>query len=770
MTNKFCNGLPAPKRMIGVSRYLTVGMVSAAALVASQAYAQEAAEDNEAGAAIGEIIVTAQKRAQRLQDVGISITALSSDVLESTGVRETVDVVNQVPNVQNVSVFGPGLNPNFSVRGVSLPDFNDFTESSVSTYIDEVYLVANGAGSFPAYDINRVEVLRGPQGTLFGRNTTGGIIHFITNKPDQDEILFDGEVEYGRYDTLRTTAAVNVPMGDGLAVRVSGLYQENDPWIKNLNGQPDAGELETYAIRGQLGFDNGGPFTGNFKVEYGHVEGVTGTYHHVFATRDPVTGLVETPAPSTGRSPRKTSRNNTLHELIGAGSYNAALNLNYDFGDVVLTSVSGFNHYSRDSIEDYTFGAYDGQAYYQSQSEHFSQELRLAKSGPMTDWTMGVYYLRQNGRIHYSAPVFAADDRPGGGVPFFIADAEGSLRLRSYAIFGNIEHRFTDQLSLAVGARWTRDNKHFEQDLFYNLTDEALADFWPSRPFGANVTGVFASNIFTDETVGALTRSKKGSLAAKVQLNYKPNRDTLVYASVSRGTKGAGFNNGFIEISATSDQIPYKPELAYVYEVGVKTDLLDRKLTVNGSAFYYDYKSYHAFGFATIGGFIANNKARIYGAELEIMARPVDGLLVSLGGGLLDTKIYDVTTPPPALRTYDREMPLAAKWNLNGLVRYDFAALGGDMAVQADFRATSKYHSDIVNNPATQIPSYAVVNGRVEYRAPDDTWRVAAFVKNIFDKKYLTSAFDLTTSFATINEQFGQPRWWGISLGYKFRQ
>jgi len=748
---------------------LAVSVASVLALT-PPAHAQEAQASATGEAEIGDIIVTAQKRAQRLQDVGISITALTGDTLSSMGVRESVDIVAQVPNVQNISVYGPGINPNFSIRGVSLPDFNDFTESSVSTYTDEVYLVANGAGSFPAFDLNRVEVLRGPQGTLFGRNTTGGIVHFISNKPDQNHTLVDAEVEYGRYDSRRATGVVNLPLGTGLALRVAGQYQNNDPWIKNDFGQPDSGAVETYGIRTQLGFDNGGPFTAVAKFEYGHAAGPASCYHHVLSTRDPVSGLSELPKPSENLNPWKRCNNNTVQKLIGAGTYNGLLNMTYDFGDVTLTSVTGFNHYGRDSIEDYTFGAYDGQARYHSRNEHYTEELRLAKTGPKTDWTMGFYYLHQNGSIHYAAPVFAADLGNGqAGPPIFVADAQGTLQLRSYGLFGNIEHRFTDQLSLSVGARWTRDNKHFQQDLLYNLTDTPLTDFWPDNPFGADVTGVFASNIFTDATVGSLTRLNKSNVAAKIQLNYKPAPGTLLYGSISRGTKGAGFNNGFIEVSAPATAVPYKAELAYVYEAGVKTDLLDRKLTLNGSVFYYDYKNYHAFGFAVIGGFISNKKARLYGAELELSARPIEGLTANIGVGLLDTTIYDVTTPAPANVTYHkREMALAPSWSVNGLLRYEFAALGGTMAAQTDFKATSKYQTDILNNPATVIPSYAVVNGRIEFREAEDRYRVAAFVKNVFNNKYRVSAFDLTTSFSTVNEQFAPPRWWGISVGYKF--
>jgi iron complex outermembrane recepter protein len=192
------------ERPAGARRSIVIGLLAGAAILlphAAQAQQTAGASATKADAASppaadgdsaqGDIIVTAQKREQRLQDVGIAITALSGDALAKIGVRESTDITAQVPNLQNNSVFGPGTNVNFSIRGVSLPDFNDLTEAPVATYIDEIYLVPLGAGSFPTFDVDRVEVLRGPQGTLFGRNTTGGIVHFVTNKATSGRTLVD---------------------------------------------------------------------------------------------------------------------------------------------------------------------------------------------------------------------------------------------------------------------------------------------------------------------------------------------------------------------------------------------------------------------------------------------------------------------------------------------------------------------------------------------------------------------------------------------------
>ncbi|WP_165800936.1 MULTISPECIES: TonB-dependent receptor [Bacteria] len=767
------------ERPVGARRSIVIGLLAGAAILlphAAQAQQAAGAPTTKADAASppaadgdsaqGDIIVTAQKREQRLQDVGIAITALSGDALAKIGVRESTDITAQVPNLQNNSVFGPGTNVNFSIRGVSLPDFNDLTEAPVATYIDEIYLVPLGAGSFPTFDVDRVEVLRGPQGTLFGRNTTGGIVHFVTNKATPGRTLVDVEAEIGRFDTRRATAVVNVPLGAGFALRASGIYQQNDPWIHNLYGQRDAGELKTYAGRVQLGFDKGGPLTADAKFEYGHAEGATTVYHQIVTSRDPVTGLVETPGPRNTGNPWFQSTNRSPHFLKGANSYTGLLSLNYDFDTVQLASISGFNHYDRYTREDCDGGpSYICNTTYMSHSNQFSQELRLFNRGDRTNWTVGAYYLQQNAGLKQIAPIFVN----AAGSPFLVALADADLRLHSYALFGNVEQKLTDRLTLIAGARVTKDVKDFDQLLTYFTTPGNFFDFWSNAPFSPRVGTVLAANDFNKTTAGDLTRLDVTDVAARLQLNYKVN-NALLYASVSRGVKAGGFNNGFIDVATPLDKVPYKPELVYVYEAGVKSDLLGRRLTLNGSIFYYDYPRFQSFGFQTLGGFLQTRQASLYGAEVELAARPVHGLTVALGGGLLHTLVRDVTTPGPAFRTYDREMPLAPRWSVNGRIRYEHEASFGTIGMQADFKATAQYNTDALNNPATVVPSYIVANGRIDLAPANSPFRASFFVKNVFNRKYRISAFDLSTSYNTIYEQFAPPRWWGLSVGYRYDQ
>ena len=199
-----------------------------------------------------EVVVTATKREQGLSDIGISVTSISGREMSALGLNETIEIVAAVPNLVNASVFGPGSNTNFSIRGVAQNDFNDGTESPNALYVDEVYLVPTGAGSFPLYDMDRVEVLRGPQGTFFGRNSTGGLIHFISQKPT-DEFAGSISTSYGSHEEYTFEGMLNIPLGDAGALRISGKLKDNDGWIDNISGnQPDAGQVKTESLRAQL--------------------------------------------------------------------------------------------------------------------------------------------------------------------------------------------------------------------------------------------------------------------------------------------------------------------------------------------------------------------------------------------------------------------------------------------------------------------------------------------------------------------------------------
>lgn len=759
--------LCALRRMMLASVLLTGSMTEREAM--AQTTATAASQDSEN--AIQDIVVTAQKREQSLSDVGISITALSGDALAHSGIRDSMSIVNSVPNMENSAIYGPGSNTNFSIRGVSQNDHNDGTESPVAAYFDEVYIVPNGAGSFPLYDMERVEVLRGPQGTLFGRNSTGGLIHFISAKPRD---RFEGSItgQLGSYDTREVTAVLNLPLTDSLDFRVAGQLHENDGWVKNVSRlQPDGGQLKTQSVRGQLRWRPTSSVTDIIKVSYDHADGATsGTWKDAIGI-DGVTGNQYVLGPGqdfygTGAqhdalgqpniTDRKTN-NGQLRELRDAHSTTVANHLDIDLGDVTLTAVTGFNRYHRDQVEDCDATPVRACATrYITDSKMFSQEVRANGDFGDLRFTAGVYFLRHRLRLNNIAPLFL-------DTPSQIALTVRANQLStSYAIFGNVEYDLSPKLTVIAGLRGSKDKKHFEQILNVNLPCDPANPFpgyGTINPKDVPVCGQVASNVFTDEAVGNLTRINKNTWTAKIELDYKPAPGTLIYGSFSRGVKSPGFNNGFISTGLAPEDFQFKSETLLAYEVGLKTALLDRRATLSLSSFYYDYSNYDTLSFAGVGSVITNNDAKLYGAEAELQVRPLRGLTVSLNAGYTHSKLYDV--PNAALVVADREMPLAPKWTVGGSARYetDVFADAHRLGLQIDARGRGAFYANPGNDSAARLGSIGLVDARIDLTAPNDRYTIALSAKNLFDRRYFASVFLEQGIGGYRFGNYGMPRW-----------
>ncbi len=565
----------------------------------AQAQAQEAAETTPRAATTGrsaeldEIIVTATKRAQKLSDVGVSVTSVSGDALAAMGITDSVGITATVPNLVNASVFGPGSNTNFAIRGISQNDFNDGTESPIATYVDDVYLVPTGAGSFPLYDMERVEVLRGPQGTLFGRNSTGGLIHFISAKPS-DAFLASASASYGSFNERTVSGILNLPLGDIADLRVSGRYQNNDGWIRNITGnQPKSGQIETHSIRGQLLLKPSSNFTSLFKVSFDKASGFASNIFRQAIGIDAVTGDQFVLRPDqdfygTGAGndmfgvgsagTADTADNGQFRKLKGSTSFIAQNTTSLKISDeITLTSVSAFNHYKRNQTEDC-----DGTqaricaTHYQNGSKQFSQELRAFGDMGSLRWTLGAYYLNQRSTQSVIAPLFLDVFPLAVGV-------DAQLNAKGYAAFANVEYDLSPTLTVIGGYRWARDVKSIQQrnGLYFanNSADPFLGyenDVNPYSLFGATL----AENLYTDATANGANRFARNGWSGKVEVDYKPQSGTLLYASFSRGLKSAGFNNGILSVGLPASDLAFDPETLLAYEVGFKSSFWDRKASV----------------------------------------------------------------------------------------------------------------------------------------------------------------------------------------------
>ena len=682
-----------------------------------------------------EVVVTAQKREQSLQDVGISVTAFSGEQMTKLGFIESNDLVAQTPGLE-VSGFGGGALASFNIRGVGQNDFTANQEAPVATYIDEAYQASNITTRFALFDLERSEVLRGPQGTLFGRNSTGGLVHFITAKPSQQNEGFV-DVTLGEEARRRVEAAIGGGLTDTVAGRLSMVYNENNGLLENDIG-PDAGEADDWAVRGQLSFDPSDDLSILLKAQYADEDGApngwsfglpsfnaTDFFGYVDADGDPFT----------------ISSNFDFYQTTEV--LNLYANISWDVGNFTITSVTDYQDIEHSYSEDADASPADVYNYVQGvEIDQISQEIRVNWEGERHRSVVGFYYLNIDGD-------FFTDQ---SGSAFFgplVLTVNAAQETTTFAFFGQTEFDFTDKLSLIAGIRYTDDDKD------YTLVS---ADFgFPA----------FDNNL------------SENDISAKVHLNYRVNEDWLLYGGWNRGIKSGGFNFPLTPDPTATATLPYGGEVLNAYEIGFKASLSDTT-RLNVSGYYYDYNDYQAYNidpfFNTL---LFNADAEFYGAEVELYMNPVEGLDVIFGASFIDTEVTGLPTdfntldpitfaPAQNYPTGKEDAPLAPDVTINGLVRYTWSAFGGEVALQGDFRWVDDHKFNLAVSELASEGDYVVLNARLDYTTSDERWNAAVFVNNLTDEEYRTFGVDASLFFGSSEDVYGPQRWVGGSIRYNF--
>ncbi|CAN1552414.1 CirA Outer membrane receptor proteins, mostly Fe transport [Sphingomonadaceae bacterium] len=695
------------------------------------AHAQQVPENvTDEGEVSKDIVVTAQRREQRLQDVPIAVSALDGEQLASRGVFRAIDIVTQIPGIQ-VSAAGGGTVNAFNIRGVTQNAFAASLESPIAVYQDESYISSNSIVNLSVFDIDRVEVLRGPQGTLFGRNANGGVVRYITARPtDQSDGFLS--VDLGSSGRIRMEGAVSGPLTEGLNFRVSGIRNRDNGLMKNDIGR-NAQQTDDYAIRGQIAFKSSN-LDGLFKVQFMKEDSNRGGYSHTVARNG---SEVTNPAivdffgyrdtdgdPFTGSFDFPGWNKNTVWDLTSV--FNLAL------GDVVLTSATNYQDVKNDYAEDSDVSPNSVYHYNRgSNVNQFSQELRASlDTGPLNA-VVGAYYLRISG--NYYTNQF--------GEGFFGNQTERATAdqvTRSYAFFGQATLDIDDKLSVELGARYSNDKKTYS----YRSTN--IFDIFRPGP-------VVFNKKFPDD-----------GFSARGQINYRPNSSNLLYFGVNRGIKSGGLN--FPLFPQDPALLPFNGETLTDYEGGWKATVA-RATTLNLSLFHYDYKGYQAFSFDGLATRVINANARMSGGEVEFQSRPLDGLELNLGMSYLTNKVRDV--PLAASLTGVERSPFSPRWTINGLVRYSWPAFDGNLHVQADGNWRDKQTFNLVVTPSQREPAYALFNANVGFTS-DDGWSISAYVHNLFDQRYRMQSFDTSRDWGANEDTFGTRRWFGANLSYRW--
>lgn len=772
-------GVPAGS-FLGINVGLAVGkatLACALALVGS-ALAAGAEEESKVPSALEEVIVTAQKREQSLQDVGVSVTAFVGERVRELGIVSSTDVALFTPGLRYTVPNGEASQVNFFLRGVGLNDFADANENPVAVYVDDVYRPAMGGLSFQLFDVERVEVLRGPQGSLFGRNTVGGLVHYVSRRPTEE---LDGyfDIGAGQHNQVVFEGAVGAALTDRASGRLSGARHKHDGYTKNRAG-PDYNETDAIAVRGQLAVVPTDAVDALVNVYYSNNEAAVGAWQHQ-ATKFDANGDSVPLAPSEQTITVDCNADGVLDDAderpaagtdcFGyrdadgnphAGAYDrdgrvavrtagAALTLNWNpRDDLTVTAITGLQDVDRLQSEDTDAGPFPlVMPTFRAATRTFTQELRVAGDAAEHRWLAGLYYFDNAVDGHYTLDL--------RNLEFLHFDARYRQDTQAIALFGQVEYDLHPDWTLVLGARMASERK----ELDYLNQDTA--------GFLTNVIGL-PSNIafdFDADSVGDLAKHNSNHVSAKLAVNWYPQESLLLYGSISRGVKSAGFNVGFLDsnlifASNTAETIPYNEEALISYEAGFKSTFAGGRARLNGSAFYYDYNDFQTFGFELLNQVIFNADAEMAGAELELSASPAQGWDLALGLAVLASNALDI--PNPAGGTRDRTPVAAPKFSATALAHYAWPAWSGELAVQAWGSYQSSLYYDIQNIAVSKQDGYGLSNLRLSYQDAAGRWTVAAFVHNITNVKYLSYTFDFTNTFGFNQQAYGKPRWAGVSV------
>jgi iron complex outermembrane recepter protein len=720
-----------------------------------------------------EITVTAQRREQSLQDVGVSVSALGAEQLRERGITGSLDIGKFAPGVVFAATSSAGAFSSLSVRGVSQSDFSPIQESPNASYMDDVYIASNGATSFPVFDLERIEVLRGPQGTLFGRNSTGGLAHFITAKPTSEA---EGYIEagVGDYSQYWAEAAVSGPLSDRVRGRISGKLEKTDGWWENrVPGAEDTMETDARSVRAHLEVDLTEQLLARLTLSHGkRPEHRAGTYKqknfYFDASGVPAEQSADLDAWGTGPGANLIGYRDTGGEAqrtefedfgrLETSLDSATLMLQWTLGETTITSLTNYNDFSMDYLEDTDASPFD---YMRSNSnvdqDQWSQELRATGASGDVRWTVGAYVLDidNDSYTDYFFPLLSGSD-------FAFDDYQDLIQsTKSWAAFGQAEWALSDALDLTVGARYTRDRKTFDTQVYFRELGNGY--------FGGTGSSVFdppfAVYDFRKETVGGLASLNEGLWSGKIQLDYRPAEGTLLYAGISRGVKGPGFNAN-LGGGLTIEETPFESETVLSYEIGGKFDLLDQRLRLNGSVYYYDYSDYQGYAWNGIQGLVGNYDAEFYGADLELLAMLPGDLRLSLGGAWSETTVEDVPTVYAGVR--DQDAVMAPEWIVNGSLQKTVALGSGELSFVWSFDYIDDRYASVDNNPATAVKGSTMHNLRVAWTLPDSGLELAAFLNNVTDTERQLFTYDLVAAGGFTISPYDKPRWWGASIRKSF--
>ena len=742
-------------RLFSATLMTGCALVAFAAPAAAQTAA--AAESTEQPATSGDIVVTAQKRSERLLDVPLAVSVVGGATLENTGKPSIESAAALVPAL-NFQKSGTTLNQSLFLRGVGTTTFSIAGEPSVSAVVDGVVYARSGEAFGDLVDIERLEVLRGPQGTLFGKNASAGVINIVTVQPKPG---FGGYVEgqwFSNGNEARIRGALNVPLSDNLLTRITGFYGHYEGNIRNIATGGRVNGYEHYGVRGQVKWMPSASTTISLIADYHRNDDNccaeligTGPLNAAGAAiSSPAFAVLPTPLGDRTRAVNQNYVTRTKETGWGVSAQ-----IDTELGTQTVTSITAYRRYDNTEIRDGDFlpAAYVGfpqlQDFGPQTSNTFSQELRLTSpSKQFLSYVVGLYYSRAESERIFSRSVVSCGTAvpatlipcgtpgaPATTTPYGIADF-GSV-FKNIAAFGQATANFTSRFRFIGGLRWTGD----QLDVFHSRTTTlAGPGIQPSFPTTPTGTGTPAT-IFT----GKATNS---NVSGKAALQYDLSSQIVAYGGYTRGYKGPAFNV-FYNLTATGTNV-IAPETSNSYEIGLKSNLLGGMLMLNLAAFYAKYHNFQANNPDLVAGVVVTRftnagDVSTRGIEADLMLRPAADFSISGGLAYTDAKVDQFFQAPGAPITAiipaGTSLPFAPKWkgSLNADYRW---RTGGpvDLFLGAQGSYQSKqlalFSPDAVQRQLGTIHGYALVNLSAGIGDHDDRYRLTFQVRNLFDQSF----------------------------------
>lgn len=759
--------------------------------VASSAYAQDTAAAPEQSGGIQEIIVTAQKKAENLQDVPISIAAVTGASVEAMHAVNLQGLGNSVPNVQINTFSNTPNNAVFTIRGIGVIEPDPYAGNTVGIVVDGVPQYFSMGALLDLFDVDRIEILRGPQGTLFGANTTGGVVNVVNAQPTDK---FEGKVKvgYGNYNHLNLQGVVNTPLGEGLAARFGISHDERKGWITNVVDGSDLGRRNVTIFRGALKYSAGSSFDATLSGEYararngapvviagdlpGEAEFVPAGFLNMYTSPC-------LPAGSRCNAPNKYfGAHQGVPDKSNMDTYRGTLTINArDTAVGDITSITAYKHHKLLEFTDQ-----DGTPVFLIDTRRptsgwqFSQELRTnIKVNDGIDLLIGGFYLkdhykhRQDLRIEFAGGV-TYDTVTGAitkGFPGFFQVNSQDQDNWSASLFAQTYIDLTDALRLQAGIRYAHEKTSMLASTISSFALGGVSTFDGTEPDGTpNVP------LPGNSAIPGPRSESWNNVGWKIGLDYKINDKTMLYGYWARGFKSGGFTG---RIGIPEDVGPYDPEHVDTFEVGLKAETLDRRLRANLAAFYTNYRDMQLAQIYFLGSgadlrqgntILNAAKSTIKGVELELTAAPVDGLTITGSGSYLDAKYKDFPYLLPngtTLQLKGQRLQNAPKWSLSGNIAYQFP-LSGELQARAMVQYTytsEKLLTSIVDTRRASIQPMNLVNANFDIIVSENM-EIGVWATNLFDNRYINSVFDSPGTLGLTN--YYPPRQYGVSASYKF--